>query len=49
MNIASIANVQFGPDAVEQTISTQQQNNILNYTRMSLVALDDVPMELKDD
>ncbi|MBO2600221.1 ABC-three component system protein [Shewanella algae] len=49
MNVASIANVQFGPDAVEQTISSQQQNNILNYTRMSLVALDDVPMELKDD
>ncbi|MBP5981855.1 MAG: hypothetical protein KA748_16820 [Halomonas sp.] len=48
MNVASIANVQFGPDAVEQTICPQQ-NNILNYTRMSLVALDDVPMELKDD
>lgn len=49
MNVASIANVQFGPDAVAQIISDQQQNNIFNYTRMSLVALDDVPMELKDD
>lgn len=49
MSVASITNVQFGPDAVEKAISTQQQDNILNYTRMSLVALDDVPPELKDD